>query len=202
MSAGWSATATSSTRRCCAAAPAIMYEGKPVGTPDAGAFWRVCRAARGQSAVHRADRDARDQAAGPRAENCWPATTCSKFEALFLAGERCDPPTADVGRGAAAAAGGGSLVADRDRLGDHQRLPRIRLVPVPSRLGRPALPGLRSARAGRRRPRAGAAATPATSASACRCRPAARRRCGRTTRAIAAPIWRISRAGIAPAMPA
>ena len=27
--------------RCCTAARPILYEGKPVGTPDAGAFWRV-----------------------------------------------------------------------------------------------------------------------------------------------------------------
>ena len=38
MSVGWSATATSFTRRCCMAArPRFIYEGKPVGTPDAGA---------------------------------------------------------------------------------------------------------------------------------------------------------------------
>ena len=41
MWAGSSAIPTSSMRRCCMAAPPILYEGKPVGTPDAGAFWRV-----------------------------------------------------------------------------------------------------------------------------------------------------------------
>ena len=35
----------------------VLYEGKPVGTPDAGAFWRVDRPAPGQDAVHRAHRD-------------------------------------------------------------------------------------------------------------------------------------------------
>ena len=40
-SAGSSATPTSSTRRCSPGATTVLYEGKPVGTPDAGAFWRV-----------------------------------------------------------------------------------------------------------------------------------------------------------------
>ena len=41
MSAGWSATPTSSTDRCWLGATTVLYEGKPVGTPDPGAFWRV-----------------------------------------------------------------------------------------------------------------------------------------------------------------
>ena len=44
----------------------VMYEGKPVGTPDAGAFWRVIDAARRAGLLHRADRVPRDQARGPR----------------------------------------------------------------------------------------------------------------------------------------
>ena len=43
----------------------VLYEGKPVGTPDAGAFWRVVGGAQGQDAVHRADRVPRDQEGGP-----------------------------------------------------------------------------------------------------------------------------------------
>ena len=46
-----------------------------------------------------------------------PGTTCRSCEALFLAGERCDPPTAHLGARTAGQAGGRSLVADRDRLG-------------------------------------------------------------------------------------
>jgi propionyl-CoA synthetase len=33
--------------RCCTAPPATLYEGKPVGTPDAGAFWRVAQSSTG-----------------------------------------------------------------------------------------------------------------------------------------------------------
>ncbi len=70
----------------------VLYEGKPVGTPDPGAFWRVIsehgvgtlftaptafRAIRQQDPsgtyIHRYD--------------------LSGFRALFLAGERCDPET-------------------------------------------------------------------------------------------------------------
>ena len=46
-------------------ATSIMYEGKPVGTPDAGAFWRVMRRAQGGGAVHRADRVPRHQKEDP-----------------------------------------------------------------------------------------------------------------------------------------
>ena len=39
----------------------ILYEGKPVGTPDAGAFWRVIVRSRRRRLVHRADGVPRDQ---------------------------------------------------------------------------------------------------------------------------------------------
>ena len=47
----------------------LVFEGKPVGTPDAGAFWRVHPATRGDHAVYRANRPAGDPAAG----SGWPA---------------------------------------------------------------------------------------------------------------------------------
>ncbi len=42
----------------------ILYEGKPVGTPDPGAFWRVIAGPRGEDAFHRAHRVPRDQEGG------------------------------------------------------------------------------------------------------------------------------------------
>ena len=51
------------------------------------------RTAPGEGAVHRAHRDACHQAAGPRGQTGRP-TICRTLEALSLAGERCDPPTA------------------------------------------------------------------------------------------------------------
>ena len=72
----------------------VMYEGKPVGTPDAGAFWRVCAqhdvkvlftAPTAMRAIKQQDPDGK----------LLHAYDLSKLEALFLAGERCDPPTAE-----------------------------------------------------------------------------------------------------------
>ena len=71
----------------------VMYEGKPVGTPDAGAFWRVC-ADHGVKVLFtaptalRAIKQQDPQGAKLRDYDL------SRLEALYLAGERCDPPTA------------------------------------------------------------------------------------------------------------
>ncbi len=47
-------------------ATSIMYEGKPVGTPDAGAYWRVISQHKAASLLHRADGVSRDQEGRPR----------------------------------------------------------------------------------------------------------------------------------------
>ncbi len=70
----------------------LLYEGKPVGTPDAGAFWRVI-AEHGVKTFFTAPtafraikkEDPQGQLVGKY--------DLSKFEALYLAGERCDPDT-------------------------------------------------------------------------------------------------------------
>jgi propionyl-CoA synthetase len=70
----------------------VLYEGKPVGTPDAGAFWRVI-AEHGVSTMFTAPtavRAIRQQ--DPEAEHLG-RYDLSRFRALFLAGERCDPET-------------------------------------------------------------------------------------------------------------
>lgn len=70
----------------------IVYEGKPVGTPDAGAFWRVISehevsvlftAPTAFRAIKRDD---------PNAEHLG-RYDLGSLRALFLAGERCDPDT-------------------------------------------------------------------------------------------------------------
>jgi propionyl-CoA synthetase len=72
----------------------VMYEGKPVGTPDAGAFWRVIdehdvrvffTAPTAFRAIKREDPDGK----------LMRARDLSRFRALFLAGERADPPTVE-----------------------------------------------------------------------------------------------------------
>jgi propionyl-CoA synthetase len=70
----------------------ILFEGKPVGTPDAGVFWRVCAqhgvavmftAPTAFRAIKRDDPDGRLMG----------GYDLSRFRTLFLAGERCDPDT-------------------------------------------------------------------------------------------------------------
>ncbi|WP_027134379.1 propionyl-CoA synthetase [Geminicoccus roseus] len=70
----------------------VIYEGKPVGTPDAGAFWRVIAqhgvkvmftAPTAFRAIRREDPDA----------ELMHRHDLGGFRALFLAGERCDPET-------------------------------------------------------------------------------------------------------------
>ena len=70
----------------------IMFEGKPVGTPDAGAFWRVI-SDYGVSAMFTAPTAFRAiKKDDPRGEHM-KKYDLSKFRILFLAGERCDPDT-------------------------------------------------------------------------------------------------------------
>ena len=70
----------------------VLYEGKPVGTPDAGAFWRVC-ADHGVDVLFTAPTAIRaikrDDPRGEHVRN----HDLSRLRTLFLAGERCDPDT-------------------------------------------------------------------------------------------------------------
>jgi propionyl-CoA synthetase len=72
----------------------ILYEGKPVGTPDAGAFWRVA-AQHGVDTMFTAPTAIRaikrDDPEGGRVDR--PAL--ARLRALFLAGERADPDTVE-----------------------------------------------------------------------------------------------------------
>ena len=74
---------------CCTT---VLYEGKPVGTPDAGSFWRVISEHKVKSlftaptalrAIKKEDPDGK----------FFKKYDLSKFELLFLAGERADPDT-------------------------------------------------------------------------------------------------------------
>ena len=68
----------------------VLYEGKPVGTPDAGAFWRVA-AEHGTATLFTAPTALRAiKKEDPRAEKI-AGHDLSRFRALFLAGERADP---------------------------------------------------------------------------------------------------------------
>ena len=70
----------------------VLYEGKPVATPDAGAFWRVIsqhnvKVMFTAPTAFRAIK--REDPTGALIQNY----DLAKFRALFLAGERCDPDT-------------------------------------------------------------------------------------------------------------
>ena len=75
-----------------AGATSVLYEGKPVGTPDAGAFWRVISQHRvnalftAPTAIRAIKRDDPELAFARKHD-------LSTLRALFLAGERCDPDT-------------------------------------------------------------------------------------------------------------
>ena len=73
-------------------ATTILYEGKPVGTPDAGAFWRVCEQ-HGVSALFTAPTAFRAIKKEDPNGALIPNYDLSRFRTLFLAGERCDPDT-------------------------------------------------------------------------------------------------------------
>lgn len=70
----------------------ILFEGKPVGTPDAGTFWRVI-AEHGVVALFTAPTAFRAIKGQDPQGAFIPRYDLSKFRTLFLAGERADPPT-------------------------------------------------------------------------------------------------------------
>ena len=83
-------------------ATTILYEGKPVGTPDPGAFWRVI-SQHGVNVFFTAPTAFRAiKKEDPDGERFMQQYDLSRFRTLFLAGERCDPDT---------------LIWARDRLG-------------------------------------------------------------------------------------
>ena len=70
----------------------ILYEGKPVGTPDAGAFWRVI-AEHGCAAMFTAPTAFRAIKKEDPQGKFLAQYDLAKFRTLFLAGERADPDT-------------------------------------------------------------------------------------------------------------
>ena len=70
----------------------ILYEGKPVGTPDAGAFWRVI-AEHGCAAMFTAPTAFRAIKKEDPQGKLFAQYDLKKFRTLFLAGERADPDT-------------------------------------------------------------------------------------------------------------
>ncbi len=70
----------------------IVYEGKPVGTPDPGAFWRVISEHKVAAMFTAPTAFRAIKKEDPKAEHL-KRYDMSAFRTLFLAGERCDPDT-------------------------------------------------------------------------------------------------------------
>ena len=70
----------------------VLFEGKPVGTPDAGAYWRLI-AEHGVDAMFTAPTAFRAIRRDDPDGNFIRKYDLSKFRTLFLAGERADPAT-------------------------------------------------------------------------------------------------------------
>ncbi len=70
----------------------ILFEGKPVGTPDAGAYWRVVAQHR-VNALFTAPTAFRAIKKEDPAGALIPRHDLASLRTLFLAGERCDPDT-------------------------------------------------------------------------------------------------------------
>ncbi len=70
----------------------VLYEGKPVGTPDPGAFWRVIEEHRVKVLFTAPTAFRAIKKEDPKGEHI-SRYDLSSLQALFLAGERCDPDT-------------------------------------------------------------------------------------------------------------
>ena len=126
-----------------AGATTVLYEGDPVGTPDAGQFWRVASecGAKTMLAAPAAVRAIRKK----DPHGSFPARyDLSALRYLFLVGERLDPETYRWATESAGRPGDRSLVADRDRLAGGGQSGRYRIAageagfpdPSAARLGR------------------------------------------------------------------
>ena len=181
-------------------ATTVLYEGKPVGTPDAGAFWRVVaehgvkalftaptaiRAIKKEDPDGQAARRARHLLAARRSS--WPASGSTPTPTRG--------PREKLGR-----PGGRQLVADRDRLADRGQPARARADADQARLAvRARCPGTTSrcsTRPARRSPPGdgGRDLPQAAAARRARCR-----RCGATTSATSRRTSPPSRATTSPA---
>ena len=130
----------------------VLYEGKPVGTPDAGAFWRVISqhgvstmftAPTAFRAIRQQDPDGRHIT---RYDLASPSCPVPGRGALR-------PGDPSLGRAAARGAGDRPLVADGDGLGHRGQLPGCRAAARRGRLAYSPRPGVGPAGAGQGWPR-------------------------------------------------
>ena len=162
----------------------VLYEGKPIGTPDAGAYWRVIEdykvaafftAPTGLRAVRKEDPQAR------LIKNY----DISVVADLVPRGRARRPGHGRLGSEGFGRPGGRSLVADRDRLADRGQSRRLGDAPGQARLAERADAGLRRSRRRRGDEARAGRDDGFASSSSCRCRRAVCRRSTARTSACA-----------------
>jgi hypothetical protein len=94
----------------------IVFEGKPVGTPDAGTFWRVIATTRSSASSPRRRPSARSSAT-TRAGRWWATTTCRRWNRSSSRANAPIPTPSNGRRRQLGVPGDRPLVADRNRLG-------------------------------------------------------------------------------------
>jgi propionyl-CoA synthetase len=131
----------------------ILFEGKPVGTPDAGVFWRVISDHKVKSMFTAPTAFRAIKREDPNAE-LMKKYDLSNFKALFLAGDN-RPQHIALGQGFVESTGGGSLVADGNGLGDCRQLPGPARIPGKGRLTNETGSGMESSGCGQQQPAGG-----------------------------------------------
>ena len=189
-SAGSSATPTSSTRPLLAGATTVLYEGKPVGTPDAGAFWRVVADHGVDVAVHRAHGHPGHPERGPRRRAAGRPRPVRAARPV-PGGRAARPRHLPLGRRDARASRS-STTGGRPRPGWPIAANCLGIEPLPIKPGSPTkpVPGYDVRVLDERRRPCRAGVEGAVCPSGCRCRRARCRRCTRTTSATSAPTCR------------
>ena len=122
-------------------ATTVLYEGKPVGTPDAGQFWRVVAEHGVQAAC-----SPRRPRSGRSRRRTRTASTRAKYDLSTLRvpvprRRAAGPGDLPLGDRAARRPGDRPLVADRDRLADRRQPGRHRAAADQARLADRPLPG-------------------------------------------------------------
>ena len=119
----------------------VLYEGKPIGTPDAGAYLAGDPGLQGRGVLHRADRLPRRAQGGPGGEA--PQELRHLVAATSVPRRRARRPGhGRLGADGLRRAGRRSLVADRDRLADRRQSGRPRDPADQARLAERADAGL------------------------------------------------------------
>jgi propionyl-CoA synthetase len=120
-------------------ATTVLYEGKPVGTPDAGAFWRVI-SEYGVRALFTAPTAIRAiKKEDPDRRRCWPTTTSARWR-LSSSPVKDSTPTPTNGRARSCSACQSSTTGGRPRPAGRSRQTCAASEEMPIKAGSPSVP--------------------------------------------------------------